>query len=67
MQARDDIMNTPIGSIEYAQAVAFFTSGGEWSKIRAAVGDFLELHSDDLVKCGRRSIEERHNREALSP
>ncbi len=62
MQAREDILHSPIGSIEYSQAVAFFTSGGEWSKIRTAVGDFLELHTDDLVRCGNRCIAERHAR-----
>lgn len=64
LQAKEDILTAPLNSIEYDQAVAFFTSGGEWSKVRISVGDFLELHHDDLVRCGRRCIDERMRIEA---
>lgn len=64
LQAKEDILTAPLNSIEYDQAVAFFTGGGEWSKVRVSVGDFLELHHDDLVRCGRRCIDDRLKIEA---
>lgn len=35
LQAKSDIETEPLGSLEYAHAVAFFTSGGEWTQMRA--------------------------------
>jgi hypothetical protein len=65
LQAKDDIQNGPLRSIEYAQAVAFFTGAGEWAHTRTMIGDFLELHRDDLEAFGRRCIYERLKAEGL--
>jgi hypothetical protein len=65
LQARDDIQSEPLRSNEYAQAVAFFTGGGEWANTRTMIGDFLDLHRDDLEAFGRRSINERRMSEGL--
>lgn len=59
MQARDDIAAFPIRSVEYAQAVEFFTAGGEWGKSRQAIADFLELHPDDIRRFGEAAIKRR--------
>jgi hypothetical protein len=67
LQARDDIQSEPLRSNEYAQAVAFFTSGGQWANTRTMIGDFLDLHRDDLEAFGRRSINARRMGEGLEP
>jgi hypothetical protein len=58
-QAREDIANEPMGSLEYEEAVAFFTGGGEWARSRGDVADCIELHPDDLAHAGQHWIEER--------
>jgi hypothetical protein len=67
LQAREDIRVLPLDSIEYAQAVAFFTGAGEWAEMRTMISDFLELHRDDLEIGGRRFINERRSLERLPP
>lgn len=66
LQALEDIKSQPIGSVAFAEAVAFFTRTGVWGESRALVGDFLDLHPEELAAIGRRSIAARHAREALS-
>jgi hypothetical protein len=67
MQAKDDIAGEPINSIEYGQAVAFFTGSGELARTRTGIGDMLELHSDDLEAFGRHCINQRLAAEGLPP
>jgi hypothetical protein len=66
LQALEDIESRPIGSAAFAEAVAFFTRTGVWGESRALVGDFLDIHPEELAAIGRRSIAARHTREALS-
>ncbi len=67
LQARDDIENQPLNSVEFSQAVAFFIGSGDWVQNRTAIGDFLNLHRDDLEKAGRRCINKRRVSEGLEP
>jgi hypothetical protein len=67
LQAKDDIENEPLHSINFTQAVAFFIGSGEWVKNRTAIGDYLDLHRDDLEKMGRRCINARRVSEGLAP
>jgi hypothetical protein len=65
LQALDDIWGRPMESLDYAQAVSFFTGAGTWAEARTIIGDFLEFHGDDLEALGKRCIDARHTREAL--
>jgi hypothetical protein len=65
LQAKSDLENEPIGSLLYEQAAAFFVNRGEWAVSRATVADCLEVHPDDLRRCGERWIAERRIREGL--
>jgi hypothetical protein len=67
LQALDDIWGQPMGSIDFLQAAAFFTGAGAWAESRTIIGDFLELHRDDLEALGKRCIDARHTRESLPP
>lgn len=67
LQAKSDLENAPIGSILFDQAAAFFVGRGEWAVSRATVADCLEMHPDDLYRCGERWIAERRQREGLPP
>src|SRR3954468_22279752 len=67
LQAKADIQTEPLRSLEFEQAVAFFTGGGDWVQTRTAIADFLELHRDDLERMGRRCINERRAAEGLEP
>ena len=67
LQAKADLENEPIGSILFNQAAAFFVSRGEWAESRAIVADCLEMHPDDLCRCGERWIADRREREGLPP
>src|ERR1700759_2781851 len=67
LQAKDDVENQPLDSIEFTQAVAFFIGSGDWVQNRTAIGDFLNLHRDDLEKAGRRCINRRRVSAALEP
>ncbi len=67
LQAKADLENEPIGSILFNQAAAFFVSRGEWAESRAIVADCLEMHPDDLCRCGERWIADRRQREGLPP
>jgi hypothetical protein len=64
-QSIDDIADEPLGSTEYGDAAAFFTGGGEWAISRSAVAGHIDLHSDDLERCGRRCIAARRVAEGL--
>ena len=65
LQALDDIWRRPMESLDYSQAVSFFTGTGTWAEARTIIGDFLEFHSDDLEALGKRCIDARRSREAL--
>jgi hypothetical protein len=67
LQAKDDIENEPLESNDFAQAVAFFIGSGSWVQNRTAIADYLDLHSDDLEKMGRRCINARRLAEGLEP
>jgi hypothetical protein len=67
LQAKADLENEPIGSILFNQAAAFFVSRGEWAESRVVVADCLEMHPDDLTRCGERWIADRRRREGLEP
>jgi hypothetical protein len=45
------------GSLEYTNAVAFFTGNGEWRRSRTDIADRIGVHADDLERCGRRLID----------
>jgi hypothetical protein len=65
LEARDDIAAEPIGSVRYSEAVSFFTGGGEWAQSRADIAGMVELHGDDLRRCGERWIRARRLKEGL--
>jgi hypothetical protein len=67
LQAKADLDHEPVGSILFNQAAAFFVSRGEWAESRAIVADCLEIHPDDLCRCGERWIAERRQQEGLAP
>jgi hypothetical protein len=67
LQAKADLENEPIGSIIFNQAAAFFVSRGEWAESRLIVADCLDMHPDDLKRCGERWIADRRRREGLPP
>lgn len=67
LQAKADLENEPIGSIVFNQAAAFFVSRGEWAESRLIVADCLDMHPDDLKRCGERWIADRRRREGLAP
>ncbi len=67
LQAKADLENEPIGSILYNQAAAFFVSRGDWAESRMIVADCLNMHPDDLTRCGERWIADRRAREGLAP
>jgi hypothetical protein len=66
LQALEDIENQPVQSAAFAEAVAFFTRSGAWAEARTMIGDFLELHRDELESIGRRCIDARHARDKLT-
>jgi hypothetical protein len=63
LQAADDIEVEPRGSVEYDDAVAFFTGRGQWLESRRAVADHCGLHADDIERLGRIAIESRAERD----
>jgi hypothetical protein len=65
LQALGDIWGQPIGSLDFSQAVAFFTGSGAWAESRTKIGDFLGFHRDDLEEAGRRCINARRASEGL--
>jgi hypothetical protein len=67
LQAKADIQTEPMGSIDFNQAVEFFTGGGAWARTRTAIGDYLDLHGDDLERLGRQYINRRLLAEGLEP
>jgi hypothetical protein len=67
LQAKADLENEPIGSVVYDQAAAFFVSRGDWAISRATVADCLDMHPDELYRCGERWITQRRQREGLPP
>jgi hypothetical protein len=66
LQALQDIESQPIQSVAFAEAVAFFTRSGAWAEARTMIGDFLELHRDELESIGTRCIEARHTSDSLA-
>ena len=67
LQAENDIETEPLDSIDFAQAVAFFIGTGDWVQNRVVIGDYLDLHRDDLERLGRRCINARRLAEGLEP
>jgi hypothetical protein len=67
LQALDDIWGRPMGSVDFLQAVAFFTGTGTWAESRTIIADFLEFHRDDLEALGKRCLDARHKKDALPP
>ncbi|MGD0109567.1 MAG: hypothetical protein ABSC06_36900 [Rhodopila sp.] len=67
LQAKADLEHEPVDSILFNQAAAFFVSGGEWGVSRATVADCLDMHPDDLYRCGERWIADRRERDGLPP
>jgi hypothetical protein len=67
LQAKADLEHEPVDSILFNQAAAFFVSRGEWAESRAIVADCLEMHPDDLYRCGERWIADRRARDGLAP
>ena len=65
LQAIEDIESQPMQSLDFANAVAFFTRSGTWAKSRTIIEDFLDMHRDELEAIGRRCIDARRSREAL--
>jgi hypothetical protein len=65
LKALLDISNEPLRSLEYIEAVAFFTSGGEWASSRLSIASQIDLHPDDLERAGRRRIARRREVERL--
>ena len=65
LQALEDIENQPVQSMAFTDAEAFFTRSGAWAESRTAIGDFLDLHRDELEAIGRRFLEARRSREAV--
>jgi hypothetical protein len=59
LRAICDITHEPPGTQEYNEAAAFFIGGGNWALSRAAVAGHIDLHPDDLRRCGRRCISDR--------
>ena len=59
VQALRDLMEQPMDSIAYQDAVAFFTRDGTWAEARTSIGDFLGLHRDELARLGGRYIARR--------
>jgi hypothetical protein len=66
-QAADDIRTEDYRSVEYAQAVSFFTAPGEWATSRQASADCMDLHVDDIKRLGRAVIAARHARDGAPP
>ena len=67
-QARDDLDTEDYASVEYGEAVAFFTNThGSWAQSRQDIADHLGLHSDDLTRMGRAVIAARHLRDGPEP
>jgi hypothetical protein len=68
LHAVNDIDSEHYRSLEYGEAVAFFTAAhGPWAESRQAIADYLGLHSDDLTRLGRAAIEARHLRDGPEP
>lgn len=63
-QAQHDIETLPLGSVEYEQAVDFFTTDGEWALARQAIADAIGRSSDEMVAAGQRMIAQRLRQEA---
>src|ERR1700693_2331531 len=63
LQPIEEIEKQLMQSIAFDEAVAFFSGSGSWAESRTMIGDFLELHRDDLATIGQRCIDARVNRE----
>jgi hypothetical protein len=64
LQAIHDLDDDP-RSLEYSDAVAFFTGTREWRRSRTDIADRIGVHADDLERCGRRLIDARTIPEVL--
>jgi hypothetical protein len=65
LQTIHDIETAPLDSVEHADAVAFFTGGGDWLRSRRLIAEAINLHEDDLTKLGRRLVLDRRRSEGL--
>jgi hypothetical protein len=66
LQAKEDIAAADIDSFIWADAVAFFTGGGEWAHARANVADCLDVAPDYLRTQGQTWISARRRAEGLA-
>jgi hypothetical protein len=66
-QAQEDLEHEPAKSILYDEAAAFFVGSGHWAEARAVIADLLEMHPDNLLRCGQRWIAARRKRDGLPP
>jgi hypothetical protein len=66
LQALQDIESQSIQSAVFAEGVEFFTRSGAWAEARTMIGEFLELHRDELESIGRRCVDARHVRDKLA-
>lgn len=67
-QARADLDTLDYPSVEYGEAVSFFTDRhGAWAESRQCVADCLRVHSDDLWRLGRATIAARGLRDGGPP
>lgn len=64
LQAKADLEQEPIGSVSYHHAGEFFVGRGEWATSRAVIAECLDMHPDDLYRCGKDWIAARRLREA---
>lgn len=60
LQARDDVAELPIDSVEYLSAVSFLTSETRyWRAARADIAAHLLLHGDDIRRAGLKWVNAR--------
>jgi hypothetical protein len=64
-QALDDLDYEPVNSLLHDDAAAFFLNGGEWAVSRGEVADMLDIHPDDIRRCGVRHMAERRRAEGI--
>jgi hypothetical protein len=66
MQAKEDVEDLPVGSVDYQAAVAFLTSpSAYWQQARADIAAHLMIHGDDIRHAGQRWVITRRRAEGL--
>jgi hypothetical protein len=67
LQAYEDLEHEEFGGVLYAQAVAFFFSGGDWAMSRRDICDYLGLDPADLIRPALRIANARRLQAGLPP